>query len=60
LPQPLYWHHALIVEADGRKLAKSRGSLSLSHERQNGLTLEKLLDDFRRLGLLPYSQNGKP
>jgi glutamyl-Q tRNA(Asp) synthetase len=52
VPQPLYWHHSLVTEGDGRKLAKSRSSLSLADERKNGLTLSQLLRDFARAGLL--------
>ncbi|MFM5895065.1 MAG: tRNA glutamyl-Q(34) synthetase GluQRS [Novosphingobium sp.] len=36
LPQPLYHHHSLLVEADGRKLAKRRGSPALADLRQVG------------------------
>lgn len=37
LPPPLYWHHSLIVDEEGRKLAKSKGSLSLQDERAQGV-----------------------
>jgi glutamyl-Q tRNA(Asp) synthetase len=30
LPVPVWHHHPLLVEADGRKLAKRRGSLALA------------------------------
>jgi glutamyl-Q tRNA(Asp) synthetase len=36
LPQPTYHHHPLLVEADGRKLAKRRGSPALADLRKAG------------------------
>ena len=36
LPVPLWHHHGLLVEADGRKLAKRRGSPSLAERRLSG------------------------
>jgi len=36
LPVPTWHHHALLVEADGRKLAKRRGSPSLRDRRRAG------------------------
>lgn len=36
LPVPVWHHHALLVEADGRKLAKRRGSPSLADRRRAG------------------------
>lgn len=36
LPVPRWHHHALLVEADGRKLAKRRGSPSLADRRRAG------------------------
>jgi glutamyl-Q tRNA(Asp) synthetase len=36
LPVPVWHHHALLVEADGRKLAKRRGSASLADRRRAG------------------------
>ncbi|MEY4160391.1 MAG: hypothetical protein RLZZ136_1012, partial [Pseudomonadota bacterium] len=36
LPVPLWHHHGLLIEADGRKLAKRRGSSSLADLRQSG------------------------
>lgn len=37
LPSPLYHHHALIADAGGDKLAKSRGSRSLADLRAAGI-----------------------
>ena len=42
LPTPRYHHHALILDPDGEKLAKSRGSQSLADLRQAGVTPEEL------------------
>ncbi len=38
LPTPLYHFHALLIDADGRKLAKSRASESLAELRAQGVT----------------------
>jgi glutamyl-Q tRNA(Asp) synthetase len=45
LPSPCYYHHRLIVGADGRKLSKSEGSTGLATLRHSGL----LPRDIRRL-----------
>jgi len=45
LPEPLYFHHLLVLDAEGRKLSKSIGSPSLRSLRQGGATLA----DIRRL-----------
>jgi glutamyl-Q tRNA(Asp) synthetase len=37
LPSPLYCHHALLSDADGQKLAKSKGSPSLRDLREKGI-----------------------
>lgn len=42
LPHLLYWHHPLILDGEGRKLAKSKGSLSLQDERARGVTANVL------------------
>lgn len=47
LPAPLYTHHSLLLDADGRKLSKSIDSESLSALRANGATPEEV----RRLAL---------
>ena len=36
LPVPVWHHHGLLLDADGTKLAKRRGSPSLSHRRNAG------------------------
>ena len=45
LPEPLYHHHRLITDAEGRKLSKSQRDTSLASLRQEGLTPA----DIRRL-----------
>ena len=37
-PQPLYHHHRLITDADGRKLSKSNGDTGLAAFRAGGLS----------------------
>lgn len=44
LPQPLYWHHPLILDEDGKKLAKSKGAASLLAARDAGLDAQTLRD----------------
>ncbi|MCJ8145152.1 tRNA glutamyl-Q(34) synthetase GluQRS [Ancylobacter sp. A5.8] len=41
LSAPAYSHHTLLLEPDGRKLSKSRGSESLQALRANGMTPEE-------------------
>lgn len=38
LPQPMYLHHALVTDEDGRKLAKSARDTSLRELREAGVT----------------------
>ncbi|PLK26643.1 tRNA glutamyl-Q(34) synthetase GluQRS [Novosphingobium sp. TH158] len=47
LPVPVWHHHALLVEADGRKLAKRRGSPSLADLRRAGEDGRALADSLR-------------
>ena len=42
LPQPLYWHHPLVMDGEGHKLAKSKGSQSLQDERAAGIAAHSL------------------
>jgi glutamyl-Q tRNA(Asp) synthetase len=45
LPTPLYRFHDLLADAQGRKLAKSRGSESLADLRARGVTAEQIRRD---------------
>lgn len=47
LPVPVWHHHRLLVEPDGRKLAKRRGSPALSDLRSAGVDGRALADDLR-------------
>ncbi|MCF6198359.1 MAG: glutamate--tRNA ligase family protein, partial [Hyphomicrobiaceae bacterium] len=42
LPEPLYFHHPLIVDMTGRKLAKSDDDVSLSTIRATGISPQEL------------------
>ena len=50
LPAPLYHHHALLLNEDGRKLAKSAGSKPLRRLRAEGVGADEVR---RRLGFAP-------
>jgi glutamyl-Q tRNA(Asp) synthetase len=52
LPLPVWHHHALLVDADGQKLAKRRGSPSLAERRASGED-GRALADALRAGRLP-------
>ena len=49
LPEPIYHHHRLILDAAGRKLAKRDGATSLAELRRQGTSVA----DMRRLVGLP-------
>ena len=52
LPVPVWHHHPLLLDADGSKLAKRRGSPSLADRRRAGEDGRALADDLRE-GRLP-------
>ena len=52
LPQPAYWHHGLLLDAKGDKLAKSRLSQPLADYRAQGIDGADLIEQLRR-GELP-------
>jgi len=52
LPVPVWHHHRLVVEGDGRKLAKRRGSAALADGRRAGGD-GRALADALRAGRLP-------
>jgi len=47
LPEPVWHHHPVLVEADGRKLAKRRGAPSLADRRRAGESGPALAADLR-------------
>jgi glutamyl-Q tRNA(Asp) synthetase len=47
LPVPTWHHHGLLVEPDGRKLAKRRGSPSLADRRRSGEDGQALAETLR-------------
>lgn len=47
LPTPDYHHHALVVDADGRRLAKRHGAPALAAMRAGGKDGRALADDLR-------------
>lgn len=44
LPTPIYHHHRLITDSDGRKLSKSRGDTGLAALRERGLSPADIRD----------------
>lgn len=52
LPQPLYWHHPLLLDTSGEKLAKSKSSPALSDRRLAGESGSGLINNLRQ-GTLP-------
>jgi glutamyl-Q tRNA(Asp) synthetase len=47
LPTPMYHHHPLLADADGRRLAKREGAQSLADLRAGGADPRDLLDTLR-------------
>lgn len=47
LPTPHYHHHALVIDADGKRLAKRSAGLSLAELRASGLSGARLAADLR-------------
>jgi glutamyl-Q tRNA(Asp) synthetase len=47
LPEPVWHHHPVLVEDDGRKLAKRRGSPALADRRRAGMDGKALAADLR-------------
>ncbi|MBL0923742.1 MAG: tRNA glutamyl-Q(34) synthetase GluQRS [Sphingomonadaceae bacterium] len=52
LPEPAYWHHPLLLDASGEKLAKSKSSPALSARRLAAEDGGGLIDDLQN-GLVP-------
>lgn len=52
LPVPAYWHHPLVLDASGEKLAKSKSSPSLAARREAGEDGPALIENLRN-GVLP-------
>lgn len=44
--QTAFYHHDLLTDAEGGKLSKSAGSLSVKHQRENGISREQLFEQF--------------
>lgn len=47
LPQPEYYHHALVCDDDGRRLAKRHDSLALRQMRESGISAADVLKRIR-------------
>ena len=48
LPEPVYWHHPLLLDASGEKLAKSKGSAGLADRREGGEDGTALIENLRQ------------
>ena len=59
LPEPVYWHHGLLLDSKGEKLAKSRLSQPLSAYRDQGMDGAELVAQLRR-GELPLGISNGP
>ena len=57
LPQPVYWHHPLLLDGKGDKLAKSRLSQPLADYRAQGINGAELIKQLR-CGELPLGISG--
>jgi glutamyl-Q tRNA(Asp) synthetase len=57
LSQPIYWHHGLLLDAKGDKLAKSRLSQPLAEYRAKGIGGAELVEQLRK-GKLPLGISG--
>jgi glutamyl-Q tRNA(Asp) synthetase len=55
LPQPVYWHHPLLLDAAGEKLSKSKSSPALTAQRaageDGGLLIDNLRNEVLPLGI---------
>ena len=47
LPEPVYWHHPLLLDSAGEKLAKSKSSPALSARHLAGESGTELMDNLR-------------
>lgn len=52
MPEPAYWHHPLLRDEGGDKLAKSRASPALADMRAKGVDRAELITALRK-GRLP-------
>ena len=43
LPQPEYWHHPLVCDEEGKRLAKRHDSLSLRVMRESGMSASEVI-----------------
>jgi glutamyl-Q tRNA(Asp) synthetase len=48
LPEPVYWHHPLLLDSSGEKLAKSKSSPALHALRLAGESGAELIDNLRQ------------
>lgn len=44
-PEPDYYHHDLVRQADGRRLSKRAGDIGIDYYRSQGYSPEKLIDE---------------
>ena len=51
-PEPVYWHHPLILDGEGQKLSKSKSAPALSIQRLAGGDGRHLINNLRQ-GVLP-------
>jgi glutamyl-Q tRNA(Asp) synthetase len=51
LPQPVYVHHRLVVDAQGKRLAKRHDALAIAAMRESGVTVATVLAELAGCGL---------
>ncbi|MGF1457039.1 MAG: tRNA glutamyl-Q(34) synthetase GluQRS [Alphaproteobacteria bacterium] len=54
LPEPAYWHHGLVTDEEGRRLAKRDGARALATLRDQGVGPERIKADLKAsMGSMP-------
>ena len=60
LPEPVYLHHELVLDEQGKRLAKRHDALSIAALRESGIKPEQALAQISEPGLRPWSESTQP